>query len=140
MGNGDTVRGILWLAPEVSAFFDGGGKIRALVRPVHGSRQVARSLLTLLARHPATTLDSHSVNGRTGRVVRYDRQVTAVIGLDVAGPPTSSAPGTGPAPLATDAQARAPALGGPGTPARSNVTAAAIVCSTDQSRGRSVTG
>jgi RNA polymerase sigma-70 factor (ECF subfamily) len=86
MGNGDTVRGILWLAPEVSAFFDGGGKIRALVRPVHGSRQVARSLLTLLARHPATTLDSHSVNGRTGLVVRYDRQVTAVIGLDVAGP------------------------------------------------------
>ncbi|WP_406431218.1 RNA polymerase subunit sigma [Streptomyces sp. NBC_00631] len=72
------------LCPDVTAFFDGGGKVRALSRPVHGSRQVAHSLLTLLARHPRTTLTTHSVNGRTGLIARYDRQVAAVISLDIA--------------------------------------------------------
>ncbi|GHH17195.1 RNA polymerase subunit sigma [Streptomyces lanatus] len=74
------------LAGDATAFFDGGGKVRALVRPVQGDVGVARSLMTLLARHPRTTLDTHSVNGRTGLVVRYGRQVAAVISLDVAGP------------------------------------------------------
>ncbi|WP_405593421.1 RNA polymerase subunit sigma [Streptomyces sp. NBC_01092] len=74
------------LAVDATAFFDGGGKVRALVKPVHGGAQVARTLLTLLARHPRTTLDTHAVNGRTGLVVQYGRQVAAVISLDVAGP------------------------------------------------------
>ncbi|MEQ8146241.1 RNA polymerase subunit sigma [Streptomyces sp. OP7] len=72
------------LAPDATAVFDGGGKVRALVGPVHGDAQVARSVLRLLARHPRTTLETHSVNGRTGLVVRYERQVAAVISLDVA--------------------------------------------------------
>ncbi|SEE92679.1 RNA polymerase sigma-70 factor, ECF subfamily [Streptomyces sp. 3213] len=72
------------LCPDVTAFFDGGGKIRALTGPLHGSRPVADNLLTLLARRPHTTLSTHSVNGRTGLVARYGHQVTAVISLDVA--------------------------------------------------------
>ncbi|MCX4766766.1 RNA polymerase subunit sigma [Streptomyces sp. NBC_01275] len=72
------------LCPDATAFFDGGGKVRALTRPVHGSRPVAHSLLTLLAGRPRTTLTTHSVNGRTGLVARYDRQVAAVISLDIA--------------------------------------------------------
>ncbi|WP_329264344.1 RNA polymerase subunit sigma [Streptomyces sp. NBC_01478] len=72
------------LCPDVTAFFDGGGKVRALTGPVHGSRPVTDSLLTLLARRPRTTLTTHSVNGRTGLVARYGRQVAAVISLDVA--------------------------------------------------------
>jgi RNA polymerase sigma-70 factor (ECF subfamily) len=72
------------LCPDATAFFDGGGKVRALTRPVHGSRQVAHSLLALLARRPRTTLATHSVNGRTGLVARYDHQVAAVISLDIA--------------------------------------------------------
>ncbi|MFE2416460.1 RNA polymerase subunit sigma [Streptomyces hokutonensis] len=72
------------LCPDVTAVFDGGGKIRALTGPLHGSRPVADNLLTLLARRPHTTLGTHSVNGRTGLVARYGRQVTAVISLDVA--------------------------------------------------------
>jgi RNA polymerase sigma-70 factor, ECF subfamily len=72
------------LCPDVTAFFDGGGKVRALTRPVHGSRQVALSLLTLLARCPRTTVTTHSVNGRTGLIARYDQQVAAVISLDIA--------------------------------------------------------
>lgn len=74
------------LATDVTAFFDGGGKVRALTRPVHGSQQVAGSLLILLARHPHTTTHLHSVNGRTGLIVRHGGQVAAVISLDIAGP------------------------------------------------------
>ncbi|WP_399894413.1 RNA polymerase subunit sigma [Streptomyces sp. BBFR51] len=72
------------MAPDVTAFFDGGGKIRALIKPVHGSEQVARSLLGLLDGRSRTTLRAQSVNGRTGLVVRHDQQVVAVIGLDIA--------------------------------------------------------
>ncbi|MET8331876.1 RNA polymerase subunit sigma [Streptomyces sp. NPDC005181] len=72
------------LCPDATAFFDGGAKVRTLVRPVHGSRQVAHSLLTLLALRPRTTLTTQSVNGRTGLVARYGDQVAAVISLDIA--------------------------------------------------------
>ncbi|MFG2951469.1 hypothetical protein [Streptomyces adustus] len=74
------------LAADVTACFDGGGKVRTPTRPVDGRLQVARSLLTLLARHPHTTTVPHSVNGRTGLVVRYENHVAAVISLDIAGP------------------------------------------------------
>jgi RNA polymerase sigma-70 factor (ECF subfamily) len=73
------------LAPDATAFFDGGGKVRALDRPVHGGLQVARSLQRLLARGPRTELNLHSVNGRSGIVVRYNGRVAAVISFDIAG-------------------------------------------------------
>ncbi|MET9123686.1 RNA polymerase subunit sigma [Streptomyces sp. NPDC004528] len=81
----DGERLVSLLAPDATALFDGGGKVRALARPVHGSRQVAASLLTLLALRPRTTLTAHAVNGRTGLVARYDHQVAAVISLTVTG-------------------------------------------------------
>ncbi|MFG2480318.1 RNA polymerase subunit sigma [Streptomyces fagopyri] len=71
------------LAPDATALFDGGGKVRALATPVHGGRQVAASLLTLLALCSRTTLTTHSVNGRTGLVARYDHQVAAVVSIAV---------------------------------------------------------
>ncbi|WNO76548.1 MULTISPECIES: RNA polymerase subunit sigma [unclassified Streptomyces] len=74
------------LADDVTAVFDGGGKVRALTEPVHGSPEVAHSLLTLLTPRPGTTLHTHSVNGSTGIVARYDHRVAAVISLDIAGP------------------------------------------------------
>ncbi|MEU0911067.1 RNA polymerase subunit sigma [Streptomyces althioticus] len=73
------------LAPDATAFFDGGGKIRTLVAPVHGRDRVARGLLRLLDRSPHTTFAAHSVNGRTGLVVRHGRRVVAVMSLDVSG-------------------------------------------------------
>ncbi|KOV53504.1 RNA polymerase sigma factor [Streptomyces sp. AS58] len=72
------------LDPDVAAFFDGGGKVRALPRPVHGRWHVAHSLLKLLTCHPGTTLTTHSVNGRTGLVAHYGHQVAAVVSLDIA--------------------------------------------------------
>ncbi|MBW8699151.1 ECF RNA polymerase sigma factor SigJ [Streptomyces sp. MBT84] len=80
----DAGRLVSLLTPDVTAFFDGGGKVRALTRPVTGSEEVARSLLNLLARQPRTTLHTCPVNGSTGLVARYDGQVAAVLTLDVA--------------------------------------------------------
>ncbi|MFE7277512.1 RNA polymerase subunit sigma [Streptomyces sp. NPDC057623] len=74
------------LSADATAWFDAGGKVRAPAGPVHGDVRVARSLLVLLAPHPRTTVDTRAVNGRTGLVVRYGRQVAAVISLDLAGP------------------------------------------------------
>lgn len=73
------------LDPDAAVFYDGGGKVRTLTRPVVGGAQVARSLLTLFGRHPRTTLHTRPVNGRTGLVARYDDQVAAVVVLDMAG-------------------------------------------------------
>ncbi|MGW0705527.1 RNA polymerase subunit sigma [Streptomyces sp. NPDC002643] len=77
------------LCGDVTAFFDGGGKVRVPARPVHGSERVARGLLTLLAGRSRTTrshttLAAHSVNGATGLVARYDHEVVAVVSLDIA--------------------------------------------------------
>ncbi|MGW4391077.1 sigma factor-like helix-turn-helix DNA-binding protein [Streptomyces sp. NPDC004685] len=72
------------LSADVTAYFDGGGKVRTLARPVVGHLQVARSLLILLARHPHTTMVPHAVNGRTGLIVRYENHVAAVISFDIA--------------------------------------------------------
>ncbi|MFJ3416035.1 RNA polymerase subunit sigma [Streptomyces sp. NPDC086082] len=72
------------LASDATAFFDSGGKIRALTRPVRGDEQVARSLLVLLAGQRRVTLRTGSVNGRTGLVARCDDRVAAVLALDIA--------------------------------------------------------
>ncbi|MGX1267950.1 RNA polymerase subunit sigma [Streptomyces phaeoluteigriseus] len=72
------------LSPHAAAFFDGGGKIRALTRPVHGDQHVARVLLTLFAPRPDTTLHLNSANGRTAIVVRHNDQVAGVISFDIA--------------------------------------------------------
>ncbi|MBY8876088.1 RNA polymerase subunit sigma [Actinacidiphila acidipaludis] len=71
------------LAADAAAFFDGGGKVRALVRPVEGGEQVAYSLLALVGPRGRTSLAAQSVNGRTGLVARYDHMVAAVFSLEV---------------------------------------------------------
>ncbi|CAM5447106.1 RNA polymerase sigma factor [Streptomyces spiroverticillatus] len=71
------------LTDDVTAYFDGGGKVRAPVRPVTGDENVARSLITLLSACRRTTVDTWPVNGRTGLVARCDEQVAAVITLDL---------------------------------------------------------
>lgn len=71
------------LSRHAIAFFDGGGKIRALTRPVHGDQRVARTLLTLLAPRPRTVLHLQAANGRTAIVVRHHDRVAAVISFDI---------------------------------------------------------
>ncbi|MGW3356817.1 RNA polymerase subunit sigma [Streptomyces bungoensis] len=83
--DGDTDRLRSLMAPDATACFDGGGKVRTATRPVHGGAQVTRSLVTLLAGQRHTTLHTHAVNGRIGLVARHRAQVAAVVTLDVAG-------------------------------------------------------
>ncbi|MER5366522.1 RNA polymerase subunit sigma [Streptomyces sp. NPDC002722] len=71
------------LCPHATAYFDGGGKIRALNRPVHGGRHVARALLTLLVPRPHTTLHLNSANGRTAMIARHHERVAAVISFEI---------------------------------------------------------
>lgn len=80
----DAARLVPLLSRDAIAFFDGGGKIRALTRPVHGDQHVARALLTLLVPRSRTTLHLTAANGRTAIVVRHHEQVAAVISFDIA--------------------------------------------------------
>lgn len=58
------------LAPDVTAWTDGGGKVRAALRPLHGAENVARWLLGVLRRFPAG-LGTRPVlvNGQPGLLV-----------------------------------------------------------------------
>ncbi len=58
------------LAPDVTAWTDGGGKIRAALRPLHGADHVARWILGVLTK-PIPDLDVRHVlvNGQPGLLV-----------------------------------------------------------------------
>ncbi|MFC8420388.1 hypothetical protein ACFUN7_05760 [Streptomyces sp. NPDC057236] len=51
---------------------------------MHGNARVARGVPSPPARGPRTAPDTRSTGGRTGLVVRHDRQAAAVIGLGTA--------------------------------------------------------
>src|SRR5690606_34435908 len=76
------------LAQDVALHGDGGGKVPALARPVHGRARVARILLiavSTLARGGGVRVHVTEVNGQPGAMVcdAHDRLV-AVLGLDIA--------------------------------------------------------
>lgn len=77
------------LAHDVVLTGDGGGKVPALARSLHGRRRVARALLTwmrVLSRLPGCTLRPTEVNGGAGVLVLDDqRRLIGVWSLDVAG-------------------------------------------------------
>src|SRR5258706_11416181 len=58
------------LAPDVTAWTDGGGRIRAALRPLHGADMVARWILGIL-QTPLPDLGIHPVlvNGEPGLLV-----------------------------------------------------------------------
>ncbi|MFJ1750622.1 RNA polymerase sigma-70 factor [Streptomyces sp. NPDC088116] len=64
---GDMNRMLELLAPDVTAWNDGGGKVRAALRPLHGAENVARFLTAVLAQPiEAPRLAAVDVNGRPG--------------------------------------------------------------------------
>ncbi|MEV6647334.1 hypothetical protein [Amycolatopsis sp. NPDC051371] len=67
------------LADDVTAWFDGGGKLRTADRPVRSRAEVTRAVLALLAPRPGTRVDERSVNGGTGLVVQVGDRVAAVV-------------------------------------------------------------
>ena len=67
--NGDLGALIAILDPDVVSVSDGGGIVRAALRPVHGADNVARFLLGILQKQPGLRVEDRAVNGERGLVV-----------------------------------------------------------------------
>lgn len=68
---GDMNRMMELLAPDVTVWSDGGGKIRAALRPLHGADKVARWTLGVLTRHLPQDVAVYpvDVNGKFGFLI-----------------------------------------------------------------------
>ncbi|MFG2076873.1 RNA polymerase sigma-70 factor [Nonomuraea maritima] len=81
---GDLTRVMEVLAPDVTAWTDGGGKVRAALRPVRGAEKVARWLLGVITREPVVLRGCPvEVNGGPGVLVTTSEGVDSVACLDV---------------------------------------------------------
>ncbi|MEV4020682.1 hypothetical protein AB0J35_60425 [Nonomuraea angiospora] len=83
LGDAAALRAVL--AADAIVVSDGGGKLRAPVRPIYGADPVARFVTSLLAGQPGTEVAVEPVNGRTGLVLRQAGRAVAVVGVSVAG-------------------------------------------------------
>ena len=82
--SGDLGALVAVLDPDVTSVTDGGGKVRAALRPVAGADNVARFILGVLRKQPDLTIDEEEVNGEPGFVVRAGEQVVGTVSLGVA--------------------------------------------------------
>ncbi|MFI7444801.1 RNA polymerase sigma-70 factor [Nonomuraea indica] len=73
------------LAPDVIAWSDGGGKITAARRPLHGIDHVARWLLGFLAKPALTalTLEPAFINGELGILATLDGHTVGALSFDL---------------------------------------------------------
>ncbi|MEU8777909.1 RNA polymerase sigma-70 factor [Streptomyces sp. NPDC048606] len=75
------------LAPDVTAWSDGGGKVSAARRPLHGVDHVARFLLGVLSK-PAmagVTIEEAVINGESGILARIDGAPLGALTYDLEG-------------------------------------------------------
>lgn len=74
------------MAPDVTAWSDGGGKITAATRPLHGTNGVARWILGVLAKPDVVgvTLTPMHINGELGVLFTFDGQPTGALSFDLA--------------------------------------------------------
>ncbi len=80
-GDLDTL--VALLDPDVESRSDGGGKVRAALRPVVGRDKVARLFLGLMRKEPEVDLVEDEVNGTPGVAVRVAGTTVAVLALEV---------------------------------------------------------
>ncbi|RZS68235.1 RNA polymerase sigma-70 factor (ECF subfamily) [Agromyces ramosus] len=73
------------LDPEVTSTSDGGGKVRAALRPVVGAENVARFLLGVLRKAQGLSVAERDINGERGLVVSAGDQVVGTVSLGTAG-------------------------------------------------------
>ncbi|MEV6212360.1 RNA polymerase sigma-70 factor [Kitasatospora sp. NPDC051914] len=74
------------LAPDVTAWSDGGGRITAARRPLHGTDHVARWLLGFLAKPElaALTMEPAVINGELGILATLDGHTIGALSFDLA--------------------------------------------------------
>jgi RNA polymerase sigma-70 factor (ECF subfamily) len=82
-GDIDALIGLL--DPDATAIADGGGRVRAWLRPIEGGEQVARLLIDVAGKAADATLLERTVNGQPGLVAQKDGVTMAVMAFDVAG-------------------------------------------------------
>jgi RNA polymerase sigma-70 factor, ECF subfamily len=81
---GDLNQMLELMAPDVTAWTDGGGKVRAALRPLHGPDKVARWLLGVLSRQDQEVgVRFADVNGQPGIVLTLAGRPDTVGVLDV---------------------------------------------------------
>ncbi|MFF4366977.1 RNA polymerase sigma-70 factor [Streptomyces sp. NPDC001594] len=82
---GDINAVLAMLAPDVTAWSDGGGKVTAARRPLHGPDHVARWLFGVLAKpaNAGVTVTPALVNGELGILAELDGAPTAVLTYDL---------------------------------------------------------
>ena len=74
---------IALLDPGATATGDGGGLVRAVLRPIEGAGHIARYYAGLA--RPGLTILERTVNGQPGLVAQVDGSTVAVYAFDVAG-------------------------------------------------------
>jgi RNA polymerase sigma-70 factor (ECF subfamily) len=85
-GTGDLQGLLSILADDVVVWTDGGGNVRAALRPVTGANRSSRFLLAVTRRIPAGVSSREvDLNGRPGVVFEEQGRVTIALSLDVAG-------------------------------------------------------
>ncbi|MEV6797505.1 RNA polymerase sigma factor SigJ [Micromonospora rifamycinica] len=73
------------LAPDATATGDGGGLVRAELRPVEGAERIARFFAGRAGPASGVTILERTVNGQPGLVAQLDGGVGAVLAFDIAG-------------------------------------------------------
>ncbi|HEX6359578.1 hypothetical protein [Actinophytocola sp.] len=73
------------LTPDAVVVCDGGGKVRAPVRPIQGAPEVAQFVAALLTCGSGAVLAVESVNGRAGLTLRRAGKALAVVSVSIAG-------------------------------------------------------
>ena len=73
------------LDPDATAIADGGGMVGAVLHPIEGAEQIARSLLHLEGRPRNLTILERTVNGQPGLIAQQDGVTVSVFAFDVAG-------------------------------------------------------
>lgn len=84
--NGDLSGLTAILAEDIVLQADGGGKIKAAMRPIYGPDRVARFLLGILSKISAGfTIHPTQINGQPGIIIYVDAQPQNVMILDIIG-------------------------------------------------------
>jgi RNA polymerase sigma-70 factor, ECF subfamily len=82
-GTGDLEGLLSLLADDVTVWTDGGGKVRAAMRPVTGPHRSARFMLSVAKRIPAgASIREVDLNGQPGAVFEENGRVTGAFTLD----------------------------------------------------------
>ena len=83
-GTGDLDGLVAMLADDVVVWTDGGGKVRAALRPVTGPQRSARFLVSVARRVPAgVTTREVDLNGQPGVVFEQEGLITIALALDI---------------------------------------------------------